>query len=869
MRKAHTPPKLPLRFFRWFCHPDYREDIEGDLLERFEERLSEQGFSKARWLFALDVIRLFRPEIIKPIEGSYRMNQYGMFKNYVKVGWRSMLRHKLYAAINVGGLALGLTAFTLIFLYVRHELSYDRFYPNADRIYRAYQQQPFNPFMGTDYFAVMPAALAETLIREFPEVEHATSLQTPTRIVSTAEGQYVERGISADPQFFKVFPFTFLRGSPETALAKPENVVLTESLATKIFGSGDPIGQPVLLDKREVYVSGIIQDPPQNSTLQFTHVWSLEADQWYLDDRAKEKWEGNAFYTFLTLADGADAKGLQDKMPDLLSQRWAYDDYPSYFFQPIADLHLQTSVNFELGPRGNPTQLAIFSLVACLILILACINYMNLAIARSIKRAKEVGLRKVIGAHKRQLVFQFLGESVFVTLAALACSLLLLPMLLPYFGHMVDRVIFLQFKDLLGLVPGLIVLVVVVGILSGSYPALFMSSLTPAKVLKGKFTASLSGARLQKGLIIGQYAVSIAMIICSLVVYWQFRFISERELGFDKEHVFTIRPYDGKIADSFDAIKAEWLSNPKVLGVTKSQSLPTSVEQSNIVSLHREGEEADYSHTIYQLRADENFLQVFGMELVAGRSLSSEYALDKSSGNVLVNETACRAFGWSIEDAPGKTMTSGWEGTKTVVGVIRDFHMHSMHMTIAPMLVELKDNFRYISVKVRPGDLPETIASLEATFSKHSAYPFDYEFLDDNFDKLYKADVRQGEIFGFFTVIALLIACLGLFGLAAFSTQQRAKEVGIRRVLGASTAHIVSLFATKFIGLVAIGYLIALPFGWLLIDHWLQEFAYRITLQWWMFLLPGVAAVVVAFMTISSQSARAALANPVDSLRSE
>ncbi|WP_339814232.1 ABC transporter permease [uncultured Imperialibacter sp.] len=865
----HHPPKLPLRFFRWFCHPDYQEDIEGDLFERFDDRCLEKGQSKAKWLFTLDVIKLFRPTIIKPIGGSYRMNQFGMFKNYVKVGWRSMLRQKLYAAINVGGLALSLTAFILIFLYVRHELSFDRFYPDSKRIYRTYQQQTFNPFMGSDYFAVMPAGFAETLMSDFPEVEAATSLQAPTRIITMGEVSYLEKGISADPQFFKVFDFNFLRGDAESALLTPESIVLTESLAQKLFGTDDVMGRSLTLDGRKVQVTAIIQDPPLNSTLQFTHVWSLEADQYYLDDKAKEKWEGNAFYSFLKVKEGADAVGLQAKMPELLKQRWAYDDYPTYLIQPITEWHLQTAVNFDLGPRGNPAQLALFSMIAALILILACVNYMNLAIARSIGRAKEVGLRKVIGAHKWQLVMQFLGESVFVTFVALAVAALLLPASLPYFGQMVDRTLVFNMGDFIMLAPGLLLLVIIVGILSGSYPALFMSSLVPVKVLKGKMNASDSGIRLQKGLIIGQYAISVAMIICSLVAYAQFKFISEKELGFEKEHVFTIRSYDGNVRDSFEAIKAEWLANPKVVAVTISQNLPTNVEQSNVVSLKEEGKETDYDHTIYQLRTDENYLEVFGMELIAGRTLSPEYALDQSSKNIVVNEAACREFGWSVDEAVGKTFTSGWEGDKTIVGVIKDFHMHSMHMTIAPLLVELRENFRYISVKVKPGDLPATVVSLEETFRKYSSLPFDYEFLDDNFDKLYKADIRQGEIFGFFTVIALLIACLGLFGLAAFSTQQRAKEVGIRKVLGASVGHIVALFASRFIKMVAIGYLIALPVGWWLVDQWLQEFAYRVAVQWWMLALPGLAAVIVAFLTISSQSTRAALANPVDSLRNE
>ncbi|MEQ9378249.1 MAG: ABC transporter permease [Imperialibacter sp.] len=866
----HNPPRLPLRFFRWFCHPEYREDIEGDLLERFDSRVVAKGPAKASWLFSLDVVRLFRPTIIKPMGGTNRMSHLGMLNNYMKVGWRSMLRHKLYTIINVGGLTLGLTAFILIFLYIRYELSYDRFYPNADKIYRAYEQEPFNPYMGSDYFAVTPAGLAVALENEYPEVQAATSFQTPTTLVGHGEDHYLEKGLSASPSFFNVFHYEFLQGNPSTALQNPESIVLTESLAYKIFGRKEAMGERLSFGDRDVIVTGVIKDPPTNASIKFSHVTSLAADTFYVEEITAGKWRGSSFHTFLTLTDEGEAVALESKMPALVKKYWAFDDYPNYFIQPIADVHLQTNVNFDIGAGGSPNQLLLFSLVAGFILVLACINYMNLAIARSIRRAKEVGLRKVIGAHKWQLIVQFLAESVFVTLMALVLAVVLLPMLLPYFGDMVDRQITIQPDDLLLLAPGLLLLVIFVGALAGSYPAFFMSSLMPVAALKGSQIGKPTGAVLQRWLIIGQYAVSIAMIICSVVVYSQFRFISGKGLGFDKEHVLTIRLYPGPDRKALDAIENEWRANPNVLGITKGQNLPTNIDQSEpVTTLQREQSDPDTYSIIYQLRTDANFLDVFGMQLVTGRTLSEEYALDKSSENCLLNEAACKAFGLSTDSAVGKTILLGWGGKSTVVGVLQDFHMHSMHLAIEPLMVQLRQNYRYISVKIRPDDLPETVAELEATFNKYSDYPFDYQFLDEKFDELYKADVRQGKLFGLFTAISLIIACLGLFGLAAFSTQQRAKEVGVRKVLGASISHIVALFASRFVKMVMIGYVIALPVGWWLIDHWLQEFAYRVTVEWWMLALPGLAAVAVAFLTISSQSARAAMANPVDSLRTE
>jgi putative ABC transport system permease protein len=865
MSSNNHPPKLPLRFFRWFCHPDYQEDIEGDLVERFEKRVRERGVFKAKWIFGWEVAGLFRPGIIKSIEGSNRMNQMGILKNYFKVSWRNMLRQKLYAGINVGGLTIGLLCFLMIFIYVQHELSYDKFFLNADNIYRIYQRQPTNSSLGTDLYGVTPAALPSTMMQQYPEVEFATSITDYSVLLKLGgDNNYLENCLLVDEQYFNVFQHEFISGNPQSALNNAESIVLTESLANKLFPGQDAIGHHITYWGRNAIVTGVIKDTPKNASIRFSVLISLHASRYYQQEVKKEKWDGSSYHTFFSLAPHANPELLQRKLTKLVEERWLHKaTIPAeYIVQPLSNLHLGPNINEELAVKGNSTQLMLFSVVSFLVLTLACFNYVNLAIARSVNRAKEVGLRKVIGARKSQLIFQFISESVMMAFLALIFAVVLAVFLTPLFGNMVERPLELVAIENWSAIPLMIGAVIFVGIFSGSYPALFVASMRPVKALKGKAGTQKGGRRFQTAMIVGQYAVSIAMIICSVVIYNQFRFISQKDMGFEKEQIITFRAPGNDFNKVMPLLKSELLQRTDFLAITGSNHLPDDIGSSTFLFNDRTGGQ------IYRLRTDYDFLDLYGIELVAGRNFSAEYAMD-SETNYIINETAASALGWSPTEAIGKQFTNEDGRTKTVIGVVKDFHTQSLHLPIAPLMIKVSDQVDYVSVRVRPDNLQATISELEKAVSQHTDFPFSYQFFDDHFYQLYKDDKHQGKLFGFFTILAILISSLGLFGLAAFSAGQRMKEIGIRKVLGASIRDIMMTFSGSFLGLVLIGFLIATPIAWFLADRWLQGFAYRTAVEWWVFAATELVSMLLAFATVSTQALKAATTNPVNCLRDE
>ena len=865
------PPQRALRFLRWFCRDDYLEEIEGNLLELYSKQHQESA-TKARRMFIWNVLRHFRPAFIRSFN-DVSLTPSGMFRNYFKIAWRHLLKQKQYALINIGGLAVGLTCFLLIFLYVQHELSYDRFYSNADQIYRVYQRQAGNPYMGTEYFAYTTVGLAPALIDEFPEVSQATTFQNHTALLGYAESNYYEEGLQADARFFGVLSYSFRQGNPETALAEANSIVITRSLAEKIFGDQDPVGQSLIYRGGEAFrVTGVMEDPPTNASIKFSFVVNIQsANAQYASEMAEDRWNNNAYYTFFTLSPQADPQTLQDKFPALVEKYVKHEDtYPfqdSYWLQPLSALHLETNLNFDIGLKGNPAYISLFSLIAAVVLLLACVNYVNLAIARSIKRATEVGLRKVVGARRGQLIGQFMGESVLITFLALLVALGLTHFLLPAFGYLLERPIELNLIKNGWLLPSLLALVGVVGVCAGSYPAFLMSSLRPIQALKGSIGRRFSGMKIRQWLMVGQYAVSIGLMISSLVIYRQFQFIENQELGYDKDHIVTVSVLDLDLLNRLDVLKNEWLTNPNVISVTAAAELPTNVTSGTVIRPTDENGQEGFN--IYRARVSYDYLKVFGIALIAGRDFSPSVASDLGEARI-INETAAQALGWTPEEAIGQQYTNYNDEKKTIIGVVKDFHLHSMHRAIAPLLLELGDSYLfYIALKVRPENLSETVASVEKSIERYSPYPFEYQFLDERFDQLYKADRRLGEIFGFFTLLSVLIASLGLFGMAAFTARQRTKEIGIRKVLGASVNTIVRLLSQDFLKLVLVGFAIAIPLAWYAMQRWLADFAYRVELEWWVFVLAGVIAVIIALLTISSQAIQAALSNPVDSLHNE
>lgn len=869
----------PPRFAQWllqrFLRDDLAEEVAGDLDENFFRTLKERSSFNAKKNYWFQVLNYLRPFAIRKSK-SFHLNQADMFQSYFKITTRNLVKQKLYSVINIGGLALGLTCFLIIFLYVQHEFSYNKFYPNADRIYKVYQKQGGNVFLGTDYFAVTPTQLALNLKQDFAEVENATTVQEASGLLSVDDRNFWQTGLSADNQFFQVLQRPLLFGDAKTALVDAKSIVITKSLAEIMFGDKNPIGQFIRFKDEDGYhVSAVVEDPPINSSLKYTFIVSILYNEQYVEEMKRSGWSNNSVHTFFILKEGASAKALEEKFPALLKKYQLPADYAGYpfkdqyFVMPLADMYFHPNINFELGIKGNRNLVYLFSVVAFIVLLLACVNYMNLAVARSIKRSREVGLRKVAGALRSQLIIQFLGESLLIAFISLLLAIGITYLFLPYFGEMMDRPVSMDFLSNSFLIPSLLVLVLLVGFFSGSYPALVMSALKPVDVMKAKAEVKVSGFSLQRVLIIAQFAVSITLVIGSMIIYQQLDFMKQKELGYNKEDVIAIRVRDHSLIDKFKALSNEWLQNTNIVSATMSSALPTDISSSNILR-GKEGSSEKLELAIYQWRVEQSFLDVYGIQLMAGNNFSTE--TEKDEDVCIVNETAVKALGWTPEESIGRQVyrSNDHKYANTIIGVVKDFHMHSMHLAIQPLMIRISGNRpNYFSVRIKHEASMDVLGLLERSIKKNSPYPFDYQFLDDHFNQLYSSEMRLGEIFGFFTIVSILIAAMGLFGLAAFLSSQRTKEIGIRKVLGASVQSIVLLMSRDFLMLVMIAFVMAIPAGWYLSNQWLQDFAYRINIEWWIFAMAGALALLIAKLSIGYQSLKASLANPVDSLRSE
>ncbi|NLR68128.1 FtsX-like permease family protein [Chitinophaga varians] len=798
-----------------------------------------------------------------------------MLGNYFKIAWRNLLRNPGYSFINIFGLATGLACFILILLFVQHEWSFDRFHANADGIFRVVQQRPVSK--GQDYWATTSPALAGALLREFPEVKAATTIeQANNPLLTVGDHHFREQGIFADTAFLRIFTFPFLQGDPATALKTPNGIVLTASLARRIFGEQDPMGKTLLYQHDQPHiVTGILADIPAASHLQFRFVLPVTADPHYMDCSVKDPWMNNGIYTYAVLANPADAPKLEQKLHTYIDEhlsRWRPEDRLRFLLQPLKTIHLQSQHldTLEFEQSGSDKYVYLFLAIGFVILLLACVNYTNLAVARSAHRAQEIGMRKVAGALRGQLMMQFLGESLIMTALALVLALGLVHLLLPFFSQLMDRSLHLDYRSNPFLVPGLLLLVLLVSLLSGSYPAFLMTALRPAQVLKGKQGVRAGSFSLQRVLIVGQYAVSIVLVAGSFIIYRQMQLVQHQQLGYNREHVLAIRVNDEVVTRNYNTLRKELLSHPGILSMSYSLYLPTgfNTNQSILNWPGSNGERVNSRTT----GVDYDFMNVYGLSTVAGRGFSRDFGTDTLGAPIaLINETAAKALGWTPEEAIGKGFDySDGHGRRTVIGVVRDFHFNSIHHIAGPLVLTLDQApTGYISARVRPEDLPRTIALFGQAIKRYTPYPFEYQFVDDHFDQLYKKETRLGKMFGGFTILAILIASLGLFGLAAYTTEQRRKEIGVRKVLGATVTNIVGLLSKDYIKLVFFGFIIAVPAAWYIMDKWLEDFVYRIQIQWWMLALAGLLALIIALLTVSYQSVKAALMNPVKSLKAE
>ncbi len=807
-----------------------------------------------------------------------------MFKNYFKIAWRNLNRNKFISFVNLFGLTVGICCCLLIGIYILNELSYDRYNKNADNIYRI-ERTFLNAETGAlslQLGAVAPP-FAPLLQNDFKDIKKVTRiLDIGTTPIKYEENIFNQKSVYfADENLFKIFDFKVLKGNPATALTNPNTIMLTEETAKKLFGNEDPMNKVVRLNnKLDFKVTGIYDALPENShwhpqvLLSFN---TLKDSAIYGEDNLMTNWGNNAFYTYLLLPPHYNPKKLEAQFPAFqnrhipASGKFKASDYSTLSLRKLTNIHLYSHTDEELEINGDIKRVYIFSAIALFILLIACINYMNLSSARSVLRAKEIGVRKTAGASKKELIAQFLCESVFITCIAFILALLLtrlgLHSLNELSGQQLSMASLLQWKVLICI----ILLPFIVGILSGIYPALYLSSFQPVKVLKGVIKKGGGNISFRKALVVFQFAISIILIIATVVVFQQLSYIQNKSLGFDKEHIVTLRNNAG-LNNSFQSFKDELLSNSNIKDVALSSRIPSGR------LLDSQGSQLDVGNSMSPTKADikyvvadENFIPTYGIKIVAGRNFSKDYGMDTSS--FLINETAVKALGLkSDEDAIGKQFEYG--GQKgAIAGVFNDFNFESLHQRIIPLVLyesrSNASNYNNISIKTS-GNVSSAIALIESTWKKYlPEIPFEYQFLDDRYAKLYQAEDRQSSIFTIFSCIAIFIACLGLFGLSAFTISQRVKEIGVRKVLGASTGNIVRLISKDFLLLVVIAAVIAFPVAWYVMEHWLQDFAYRIHIGWWVFILAAVIALLIAFATISFQAIKAATTNPVNSLRSE
>lgn len=794
-----------------------------------------------------------------------------MLKNYLKTAFRNLWRHRAFSFINIMGLTVGLTACFLIFLFVRFELSYESFHPKVDRLYRlvADIKTPTEVINASGVSWAVPPNLP----KEFPEVETTVRFSRESILIRKGDVKFQEEKTAfADSAFFHAFGFSLIKGNPQTALKDPFTIVLSETAVKKYFGKEDPMGQTMQItgDNHPAIVTGVMKDMPQNSEIQAEVLISMATNTQKLNPGLDERWASYSATSWVLLKPGTDPMALQKKIPAFLEKRNGeqmkkFQMFVTIFLEPIRDVHLYSTR--DDSKSGKIHQVYIFSIIAAFILLIACINFVNLTTARSTERAKEVGIRKVVGAGKQQLIWQFIGESVIISLIAFLFSLLLAALLLPGFNQLAGKIISPGiFSDLSGIFI-LLLAAVSIGVLAGSYPALVLSSFRPIVVLKGRFATGTRGIILRKGLVIAQFSISITLIIATLIVYNQMKYMRSHDLGFDKDRMLIIETMGDPAQESF---KQTILGLPGV----KSASLASAFPGGGWNTAYSEVENRNGDMQIANLDlffVDFDYLPQYKIKMLAGRGFSKDFLGTDTTQAMVVNETAARLFGYSSpEQAIGKRFKQ-WGREGKIIGVMKDFHYFSLQSIIKPLTMRIEQgSYYHISVNLSGADLKGTIATIESKWKTVvQNRPFSYFFLDDNFDKQYQSEDRFGKLFLNFAVLAIFISCLGLLGLASYSTMQRTKEIGIRKVMGASVQNIINLLSRDFLKLVIISFVVAAPLAWFFMHRWLNDFAYRTAIGWWVFIIAAVLAILIAVATVSFQAIRAAVANPVKSLRAE
>lgn len=796
-----------------------------------------------------------------------------MFKNYLKIAFRNLWRHRVFSFINIMGLTVGMTACFLIFLYIRFELSYDSFHAKADRTYRIVSdiKTPTEVINGSGPSWAVPHHLP----KEFPEVEATVRVSGASLLVRKGDVKFQEENtLWADSTFFQVFDFKLIKGNPKAALKDQFSIVFTESAAKKYFGKSDPIGQTILLtgEGLNATVTGVMKDIPDNSQIKADMLVSMSTLTGNFNKGLDDQWSNYGSSAFVLLKPGTDPKVFQSKLPGFLEKYSGKamkesQMYVTLILEPLKDVYLYSKRDGKnTRNTGNINNVYIFSVVAVFILLIACINFVNLTTARSTERAKEVGIRKVVGAAKTQLARQFVGESVLICLIAFGLTLALSAALLPLFNQLSGKNVSLGIFENSTNILMFFLASIGIGLLAGIYPALVLSSFKPVIVLKGRFATGTRGIILRKALVVAQFSISIALIIGTIVVYNQMKYMRSRELGFSKDQMVIIKTGNDPAKDAF---RQSLTSIPAVKSTAMSSSVPGTGNPGAYSEIENKNGDLQIANLDLYF-VDFDYIPHFKIQMAAGRPFSKEFLTDTTQAMIL-NEAAVKMFGYaSAQEAIGRRFKQ-WGREGKIIGVIKNFHFRALQEPIKPLSMRIEPGgANLVSVNISSANVPATIADIESKWkSLVPNRPFSYFFLDEFFDQQYRSEERFGKLFLNFAILAIFISCLGLLGLASYSTMQRTKEIGIRKVMGASVRGIINLLSKEFLKLVIISFFIAMPLAWYLMNMWLEDFAYRTNIGWWVFVIAGMIALVIALFTVSFQAVRAAVANPVRSLRTE
>ena len=809
-----------------------------------------------------------------------------MIRNYLTIAIRNLKKYPFISFINLFGLSVGIACCLLILAYLLNELSFDRYHAKANNIYRVERTflNPDTKSVNLELGTIAPP-FGPLLKNDFPEIKKITRLlpNGNNTAFRYEEKRFNERDVYfADEHLFDVFDVPLIKGNPKKALNDPFTVLLSEEVALKYFGKEDPMNKVVRLNNQnDVKVTGVYRDFPGESHIRPRVMISfntLKDTSIYGEERLRTNWGNNSFFTYLLMPDGFDPKKMEAAFPAFLNRHLNHggtvpaSEWNRLAMRKLTDIHLYAHTDFEARENGDIKRVYIFSAIALFILLIACINYMNLSTARSVLRAREIGVRKTVGAGKAELMGQFLSESVLISWIAMVLAFMLAWISMPWLNKLSGQDLKIQDLLQLKIIIPLLLVPFVVGLVSGFYPAVFLASFKPVKVLKGVLKVGSGSLSMRKAMVVFQFAISIILIICTVIVFEQLRYMQKKDLGFDREHIVTMN-YTAGLADNYEAFRNELLVSGSIRDVGRSSRIPTGrLLDASGAQIRRGDTMAPAGAEIKNVRADFGFIPTYGIKMVAGRNFIKENGL-RDTSSFLINEAAVKALGLaSPQDAVGKEFQYG-NRKGELVGVYQDFHFESMHEKILPIALFMpvnQNSYGLLSLKITGNNISGALEHMEKVWKKFlPETPFDYTFMDENFERLYEAEQKQATIFTVFAFIAIFIACLGLFGLSAFTISQRIKEIGIRKVLGADISSIVGLLSKDFLKLVLVAAVLAFPVAWYAMSRWLEDFAYRTQIPWWSFVFAGLIASVIAFLTISFQAVKAAVANPVKNLRTE